>query len=81
MTGFVKSSVAKRFTSGFQNCHRSLKFIKWVDAFDTNILSYIIYDGVATPLLSVEREVRQGGSYFTLLFISGSAIKQNEGNY
>ena len=84
MTGFVRSSVAKRFIfKVFRTANRSLKFIKWIDPFDTNILSYIINNGVATPLLSVEREVRWGGggSYFTLLFIFGSAIKQNEGNY
>ena len=44
----------------FRTANRSLKLIKWIDPFDTNILSCIINNGVATPLLCVERGVRRG---------------------
>ena len=81
MTGFVRSSVAKRFIfKVFRTANRSLKFIKWIDPFVTNILSYIINNGVATPLLSVEREVRWGGGgpispFYLSLVLPSSRMK------
>ena len=83
MTGFVKNALLpKDLHLVFRTANTSWKFIKWMDTFDRNILSYIINNEVATPLLCVEKgESGREGSYFTLLFIFGSAIKQNEGNY
>ena len=63
MTGFVIYLV-------FRTANRSLKFIKWIDPFDTNILSCIINNGVATPLLCVERGVRQGGGPISPFYLS-----------
>ena len=81
----LKALLPKDLQMVFRTANRSLKFIKWRDPLDTNILRYIKNNGLATPLLCVERGVRQwgggrGAGYFTLLFIFGSAIKQNQGN-
>ena len=62
----LKALLPKDLHLVFRTANRSLKFIKWIDPFDTNILSCIINNGVATPLLcvDVERGVRRGGVLF-----------------
>ena len=56
----------------FRTANTSLKFIKWRDPLDTNILRYIINNGSATPLLCVERGVRQlgGGGAISPFYLS-----------
>ena len=58
-------------------------FIKWVRLFYTNISSCIMNNGVATPLFSVGRGVRQGDPLSPYLFILAletllTAIRQNQ---
>ena len=58
-------------------------FIKWVRLFYTNISSCIMNNGVATPLFSVGRGVRQGDPLSPYLFILAletllTAIGQNQ---
>ena len=68
-----KAPLPKDLHLVFRTANRSLKSSKWIDTFDTNILSYIVNNGVVTPLLCVERRVRQGGggpiSPFYLSFV------------
>ena len=59
-------------------------FIKWICLLYTNISSCIMNNGVATPLFSIRRGVRQGDPLSPYLFILGletlvTAIKQNQG--
>ena len=61
MTSFVKSSVAKRFTFGFQNCQQKFEIHQmdrsiWYKYFKL----YNMNNGVATPLLCIERGVTGG---------------------
>ena len=58
-------------------------FIKWARIFYTNISSCIMNNGIATPLFSVGRGVRQGDPLSPYLFILAlesllAAIKQNK---
>ena len=65
----------------FRTANRSLKFIKWRDPLDTNVLRYIINNGLATPLLCIERGVRQweeGGAispFYLSLVLPSNRIK------
>ena len=43
-------------------------FIKWIHLFYTNISSCIMNNGVATPLFSIKRGVRQGNPLLPYLF-------------
>ena len=59
-------------------------FTKWIRLLYTNISSCIMNNGVATPLFSIRRGVRQGDPLSPYLFILAletlvTAIKQNQG--
>ena len=58
-------------------------FMKWIRLLYTNISSCIMNNGVATPLFSIRRGVRQGDPLSPYLFILAletllTAIKQNQ---
>ena len=78
LPALLKALLPKDLQMVFRTANRSLKFIKWIDPFDTNILNYTINNGVANPLLCVERGVRQGGSilpFYSSLALSSNRIK------
>ena len=67
-----------------ETCNFGEFFIKWIHLLYTNISSCIMNSGVATPLFSIRRRVRQGDPPSPYLFILAletllTAIKQNQG--